>query len=80
MSLKKSIEASLVELEQKSLQQIQVETAIKWAGRACAAAMLDRHDEAHEFAHEAIEHAALSNDDRLLKQIRLAFVRYGVEG
>lgn len=67
------------DLAGKTLHQIQVETAYTWGGRACAAAMMDRHDDAHEYAHEAIEHAALSGDLDLLRGVREAMRRYGVE-
>lgn len=66
------------ELRSKTLKQIQVETAYKWAGRACAAALMGLHDDAEEYAHEAIEHAALSGDDRLLGVVRDAMRRAGV--
>ncbi len=64
--LKQATREGFVELRKKTLHQIQVETAYKWSGRACAAALLGRMDDAEEYAHEAIEHAALSGDDQLL--------------
>lgn len=73
------ITAGMQELSTKSLLDIQRETAMKWAGRAVAATVLQRHDDAHEFAHEAVEHAALSGDDALLAFIRRVFSQYGVE-
>lgn len=73
------ITAGMQELSTKSLLTIQRETALKWAGRAVAATVLQRHDDAHEFAHEAVEHAALSGDDNLLGFIRRVFADYGVE-
>lgn len=72
------IRKGLTEIEGKSLHQIQVETALTWAGRACAAASVDRHDDAHEFAHEAIEHAALSGQLPLLADIQALLAAYGV--
>ena len=74
-----AIADGLAELQKKSLRQIQVDTAYKWSGRACAAAMLGRMDDAEEYAHEAIEHAALSGDDRLLAEVRRAHARFGVQ-
>jgi len=74
-----AINDGLAELRKKSLRQIQVETAYKWSGRACAAAMMGRMDDAEEYAHEAIEHAALSGDDRLLAEVRRAHARFGVQ-
>lgn len=71
------IDKALTELCEKSLNDIQVETALTWCGRACAAAQL--HDEnATEYAHEAIEHAALSGHDSLLQDIRKALTANGV--
>ena len=75
--LEQAIREALVELRGKTLRQIQVDTAYKWAGRACAAAMMGRHDDAEEYAHEAIEHAALSGDDNLLAEVRRAHARFG---
>jgi hypothetical protein len=40
--------------------------------------MMGRHDDAEEYAHEAIEHAALSGDDRLLGAVRAAMRGHGV--
>jgi hypothetical protein len=77
--IKKAIDDGLAELRKKTLHQIQVETAIKWCGRACAAALMGRVDDAEEYAHEAIEHAALSGDDALLREVREALRQCGVE-
>lgn len=74
------ITSAMSELATKSLHQIQVDTALKWAGRAIVAVRLGLLDDAHEYAHEAIEHAALTGDDKLLGEIRRAFKRAGVEG
>lgn len=74
-----AIEDGLAELRKKTLHQIQVETAIKWCGRACAAALMGRMDDAEEYAHEAIEHAALSGDDSLLKGVRSALAKFSVK-
>jgi hypothetical protein len=76
--IEKAIREALVELRGKTLHQVQVETAYKWAGRACAASMMGQHDDAEEYAHEAIEHAALSGDDRLLGAVRAAMRGHGV--
>jgi len=65
---------AIAELQQKSLQQIQVETAYNWAYRASAARALglddDDDDDAIEYEHEALEHAALSGDDNVLYTVR----------
>lgn len=72
ISIQKAIDDGLKELSGKTLSQVQVETAVKWAGRACAAALMGLADDAEEYAHEAIEHAALSGDMRLLQTVRNA--------
>ena len=78
--LRKHITAAMQELSRNTLHDIQCETALKWAGRACAATVLKRPDvEAHEYAHEALEHAALCGDDRVLRLVRDALADYGVE-
>ncbi len=76
--------AALREVSHKRLEQVQRETAITWAYRARAAAILMRraqaqglHALAHhwlrdatEYAHEAVEHAALCGDGRVLSAVR----------
>lgn len=73
-SLNEYAAEAIPEIMSKSLATIQVETALKWGGRALAARAL-RLTEADitEYAHEAIEHAALSGDDNLLRMLRAAF-------
>jgi hypothetical protein len=66
------IEKAISELNEKDLKDIHIDTALKWCGRACAAMSLKLKQDAVEYAHEAIEHAALSGDDDLLKEIRAA--------
>jgi hypothetical protein len=64
-------DAATAELQQKSLRDIQRETAIKWAGRASAAAKLGLGPAiVDEYRHEAIEHAALSGDALTLASVR----------
>ena len=84
MSFSPEQQAALNELSQKTLEQIQTETAIKWAYRAWAAYtfanghMINGRREmmsaathnAAEYEHEAIEHAALCGDDSVLAQVR----------
>lgn len=77
--LERAVADSKEEVATKTLNQVQRETAVKWAGRACAAAMQNKHDDAHEYAHESVEHAALSGDDVLLGDIRRMFAMYRVE-
>jgi len=62
----------------KTLHDIQIETALTWAGRACVAARIDLHDDAKEYGHEALEHAALSGDDALLRLVRSSMAAFGV--
>jgi hypothetical protein len=69
---------ALSELSYKSLRQIQFETAMVWYGRAIAAATLGKTADAIEYAHESIEHAALSGDIGLLQGIREALRKNGV--
>lgn len=66
------------ELHAKNLDEIQIETALVWCGRACAAANMGLVLDASEYAHEAIEHAALSGDDGLLRDVRAALARFDV--
>lgn len=67
------VEEALIEILDKGEIEIQKETSLKWAARACAAyAMVlecEATDEkqawqdfAQELAHEALEHAALVQD------------------
>lgn len=77
--LKGAIDDALDELRRKTLHQIQIETAVKWCGRACAASMLGRMDDAKEYAHESIEHAALSGDMHLLEAVRFAMQSCAIE-
>jgi hypothetical protein len=72
------IERGLVDVQTKTLKQIQIETAYVWAGRACAASVLGLDHDALEYAHEAIEHAALSGNEAVLGEISSALAEYGV--
>lgn len=67
------------ELDRVTLHDVQIKTAYTWAGRAIVAARRGMHDDAHEYAHEAIEHAALTGNDKVLQEIRVAFRVNGVE-
>lgn len=58
---------ALVELQEKTLQMIQSETAFTWGGRALTSYALFAQTgdmqhlwDAEEYGHEAIEHAALA--------------------
>src|SRR5665213_2786865 len=74
--LKKSEEAAK-ELDEKSLKDIQKETAMKWADRAEEAykKAIDEKSvkwllESEELFHEAIEHSSLSEDLATFEKIR----------
>lgn len=64
--------------KKKSIIEIQVETALVWCGFACAAAQLGLQVDAVEYAHEAIEHAALSGNDGVLKYVRDLLTQFQV--
>lgn len=76
--MREYIDKAVLELKQKSLNDIQQETAKVWAGRACAAAQAGNAADALEYSHEAIEHAALSGNDKLLAQVRALMRHFGV--
>lgn len=59
---------AMVELRGKTIERVQHETAIAWAGRALASyallaetGELQRLLDASEYEHEALEHAALAD-------------------
>ncbi len=80
MDLTKSTREAITELKEKDLKTIQIETAAKWCGRAAAAKLLGlRERDVTEFAHEAIEHAALSGDNETLDIIRRALDELDIE-
>ena len=71
---------AIFELNAKTHQQIEKETAWKWAARACAAyllaqnanhlgAALDRYAEAEDYSREAVEHAATSGEEFLPQRV-----------
>jgi len=61
---------AILELRRKSRAEIDAETAVVWAWRAWAARELGLGADAVHYAGEAIEHAALSGDDRILRAVR----------
>lgn len=74
------VERALAEFRQgKTLRAIQHETALVWAGRAIAAQMTGRSADAIEYAHEAIEHAALSGTPGLLDQLRAVLRNHRID-
>ena len=79
MDVNKSVRDAMEELMEKDLDQIQVETAIKWCSRSIAAKLMDRDEkEITEYAHEAVEHAALSGNDEVLFLVRDALRQLGI--
>ena len=80
MDIFKATEEALTELSGKDIRQIQVETAAKWCGRALAARIMGFPErDVTEFAHEAVEHAALAGDDEVLRTVRIAFEEFEIE-
>lgn len=77
--LAKAITDAKEELRTKNLRKIQTDTAVKWLGRAVAATQMGRADEAHEYAHEALEHAALADKPRLIDDVRAILRKVGVQ-
>jgi len=73
-----SLGNAIRELSIKSLNDIQIETAVTWTNRACAAMHLDKIEDAREYAHEAVEHAALSGSIPLLTEIYAIFTDHGI--
>lgn len=75
-----AVREAMDELAGKDMKQIQVETAVKWCGRALAARLMGLPDrDVTEFAHEAVEHAALSGVDPVLAAVRAALDELGIE-
>lgn len=89
MSMKirsEEIEAAVAELKEKTLEDIQIETAKKWAARAYVAFGIAAYESdeqmdavswfhvGEEYRHEALEHAALVSDQasslELLQEVR----------
>jgi len=80
MDLTRSTREALLELKEKDIKSIQIETAAKWCGRAAAAKLMGlRERDVTEFAHEAIEHAALSGDESVLSEVRAALAQLEIE-
>lgn len=80
MDLTKSTLEAMEELADKDIKLIQIETAAKWCGRALAAKLMNLPErDVTEFAHEAIEHAALSGDENIFLSIRAALKQFKIE-
>lgn len=81
--LKPYVEKADKELSGKSLKDVQRETALVWCGRAVSTALRledspECFQDAVEYGHEAIEHAALSGDDELLRFVRKHLDTFGL--
>jgi hypothetical protein len=61
---------AVAELQHKTLEEIQVETAFTWAYRAWAAKQLGLKHDFVEYRHESLEHASLSENDDVLLAVR----------
>lgn len=66
------------ELRRMTIRQVQIDTAIKWGGRAIAAKAMGREADAHEYAHESLEHVALADDPELQRLLRQVFTSRGI--
>jgi len=66
------------ELRRMPIRQVQIETAITWGGRAIAAKAMGREADAHEYAHESLEHVALADELDLQKLLRQTFALRGI--
>jgi hypothetical protein len=72
------IEAARSELKRSGMADIQRQTALVWYGRAVAAIELARPEDAREFAHESIEHAALAGDMSLVVELHRRLAAIGL--
>jgi hypothetical protein len=83
------VEDAKKELKEKSYDEIQVETAWKWASRAAASfenvisapigKKLSFFMAGQEYLHEAVEHASLAEDDGLVSAIKTDTFEYIAE-
>ena len=71
------VKRAVHDLRGKTLRDVQIETALTWCGRAVVASAISPSD-AGEYGHEAVEHAALSGDDVVLRDVRTVLTFYGV--
>lgn len=76
--MKPNIKEAIKELREKSIDQIQHETAMKWLARACAAQTLNLGHDVTEYAHEAMEHAALTPGEATLRTVRQTMRKYKI--
>jgi hypothetical protein len=80
------IESAIKEVQDKTEQEIEIETAYKWASRSCACYELYEDTKllkwllkAEEFKNEALEHAALAKDSgRTLKVVEDEMDKYSI--
>ena len=71
-TLELSIQHATAELQTVPKTEIERRTAITWAARAISAYRLKMYSDVADYAHEAIEHAAVSGDDQLPAYLRAA--------
>jgi hypothetical protein len=81
-----NVPEALEELKVRNLDQIQTETAWKWASRAAASfencvnstdiKQVTCFAIGEEYFHEALEHAALVEGDDVISQVKEALVPY----
>ena len=77
--LAEAIEHARKELARKGLRGVQTDTAIKWLGRAVVAKEQGKVEDAHEYAHEALEHAALAQRTTLIDDVRRSLRQIGIK-
>jgi hypothetical protein len=78
------IDEALDEVQNKKEEQIETETAYRWASRSCACYQLHKETglikwllKAEDYCHEALEHAALAKDNgKTLKIIEAEIKKY----
>lgn len=80
------VEEAIKELSEKSLNDIQIETAWKWASRAAASYQNSLEAKGkdrllywsigEEYYHEALEHAALVDGTALISEVKEALSSY----
>lgn len=82
------IKEAIKEVKEKTKQQVDIDTAHKWANRAIACLLIAKQTEegkerlkwidfADDYRHEALEHAATADDDgKTLKEVVAKIEKY----
>lgn len=81
------VEGALKEVQEKTEEQVEEETAYKWGGRAIACYQLYKKTgkikwfiKGEDYRHEAIEHAALVKDEgKVLKTVEVEVEKHRLE-